>query len=52
MRHTQNHPGFQLSNKLSFKEHTNKKVSRATNDMGILIKIVTYSTMLELINYS
>ena len=52
MRHTQNHPGFQLSNKLSLKEHTNKKVSTATSDMGILIKIATYSTMLELINYS
>ena len=39
LTHTQKHLGLQLDSKLSFSEHTNNKISKATKAIGILCKL-------------
>ena len=38
LTHAEKHLGFRLDTKLSFKEHTNNKTSKATKDIGLLRK--------------
>ena len=38
LTHAEKHLGFRLDTKLSFKEHTNNKTSKATKDIGLFRK--------------